>query len=210
MADQPKIRQAEPVSTAVFTASASLLVATLLFILNQRAQIQQERRQARLARINSQLRELYGPLNALVEVNERLWEAMRESFLPGQAERRPGSGTPEWRRWRELALMPANLRMRDLIIEHADLVIDPTVPQELRDFCAHVASLEVALAAQQEGRSERALIKHPGAPYVSHVHDRFVSLKNEQHRLLKLVGHSTPPATPRLDPGAGTASPPQG
>jgi hypothetical protein len=77
------------VSAAVITASASVLVAVLVFVLNQRAQIRQERRQARLARVNSQLRELYGPLNALVEVNERVWDALRDSGLPGKADRSP-------------------------------------------------------------------------------------------------------------------------
>lgn len=85
-------------SAAVITASASILVAVLVFTLNQRAQIRQERRQARLARINSQLRELYGPLNALVDVNERIWEALHDSGLPPErsggpgAERRAGEG----------------------------------------------------------------------------------------------------------------------
>jgi hypothetical protein len=80
--------QAGLVSAAIITASASILVAVLVFILNLRAQVHQERRQARLARVSSQLRELYGPLNALVDVNERIWEALRESHLPRTDGRR--------------------------------------------------------------------------------------------------------------------------
>jgi hypothetical protein len=92
----------------------------------QRGQVHQERRQARLARVSDQLRELYGPLNALVDVNERIWEALRQSHLPPQADRRPEASTEDWRRWRDHALMPANRRMRDLIIEHADLLVETT------------------------------------------------------------------------------------
>src|SRR5580704_16150176 len=161
--------QAGLVSAAIITASASILVAVLVFILNQRAQVRQERRQAHLARISSQLRELYGPLNALVDVNERIWGALRESHLPTQAERRPETGTDDWRRWRDYALMPANRRMRDLIIEHADLLVETDVPQPLRDFCAHVTSLEIVLASETEGLKERALIGHPGMAYITYV-----------------------------------------
>ncbi|WP_228122611.1 hypothetical protein [Saccharothrix syringae] len=174
-------------SAAVITASASVLVAVLVFVLNQRAQIRQERRQALLARVNSQLRELYGPLNALVEVNERIWEALRDSGLPGKADRSPSSVDSDWQRWRNQALRPANLQMRDLIVEHADLLIEPELPQALRDFCAHVTSLEIVLAAEADGVHERALIGHPGAPFVTYVREAFLHLKQEQQRLLAAV-----------------------
>jgi hypothetical protein len=187
--------QAGRVSAAVITASASILVAVLVFILNQRAQVRQERRQARLARVSSQLRELYGPLNALVDVNERIWEALREFRLPPQAERRPEASTEDWRRWRDHALMPANRRMRDLIIEHADLLVETDVPERLRDFCAHVTSLEIFIAAEAEGLKERALIGHPGAAYVAYVRDTFAYLKNEQQHLLQTMDHFSRPAS---------------
>ena len=172
------------VSAAVITASASILVAVLVFILNQRAQSMQERRQARLGRVSSQLRELYGPLNALVDVNERIWEKLRESRLPPQAERRPDAETEDWSRWRDHALMPANRRMRDLIIEHADMLVETDVPQALRDFCAHVTSFEVVLVAEAQGSKEASLIPHPGAAYVAYVRSTYEDLKDEQQRLL--------------------------
>jgi hypothetical protein len=179
------MRQAGLMTAAVITASASILVAVLVFILNQRAQIRQERRQARLARINSQLRELYGPLNTLVEINERIWEALRESRLPSQSERSPEAGTEDWRRWRDRALNPINHKMRDLIVDHADLLVETDVPQPLRDFCAHVASLEIVLAAEAENVKERALIGHPGAAYVNYVRETFGALKHAQQHLLQ-------------------------
>lgn len=171
-------------AAAVITASASILVAMLVFTLNQRAQVRQERRQARLARVSSQLRELYGPLNVLVDVNERLWEALRESRLSPRAERQPEAGTKDWRRWRNHALMPANRRMRDLIIEHADLLVETDVPQSLRDFCAHVTSVDIVLAAEAEESKEVALIKHPGVAYISYVRRTYGYLKEEQQQLL--------------------------
>jgi hypothetical protein len=159
----------------------------LVFILNQRGQVQQERRQARLTRVGSQLRELYGPLHALVDVNERIWESLRESRLPPQAERQPGGGAEDWRRWRDLALMPTNRRMRDIIIEHADLLVETEIPKPLQDFCAHVTSLEVLLSAEAEGLNEHPLIRHPGAAYVTYVRDAFTHLKAEQQQLLRTI-----------------------
>jgi hypothetical protein len=183
VASSERKEEARFMSAAVITASASILVAVIVFILNQRAQIQQERRQARLATVNSQLRELYGPLNASVEVNERIWLALRQSHLPIQGERRPETATEDWRRWRDNALMPANRKMRDLIVEHADLLIGAVFPQALKDFCAHVASLEIVLASEAGGARIGSLIPHPGDPYVTYVRDSFAQLKTDQQHL---------------------------
>lgn len=171
-------------SAAVITASASIIVAVLAFVLNQRAQLARERRQAQLARVNLQLRELYGPLNALVDVNERLWTALRESHLPPQADRRSGDGEEDWRLWRDNALIPANRKMRDLIIEHADLLVESEVPQPLKEFCAHVSSQEIIMAGEREGARADILIRHPGTTYVSYVANTYLDLKREQRQLL--------------------------
>jgi hypothetical protein len=43
--------------------------------------------------------------------------------------------------------MPANVKMRDLIVHRADLIVENDMPQTLQDFLrAHVASYEVHLA----------------------------------------------------------------
>jgi hypothetical protein len=184
------MRKAGPVTTAVISASASILVAVLVFILNQRGQIQQELRQGRLARVNSQLRELYGPLNALVEINERIWEEMRATTLPDKDERAPGGGTGDWRRWRDKVLTPANHAMRDLIIYHADLLLEAEIPPPLRDFCAHVAASDVVHAGPEEATRGRALIRHPGAEYVDYVRRTFTALKREQRKLLQEINRT--------------------
>lgn len=176
------------IASAVITASVSVVVAVAVFVANQLAQLRNERRQVALTRVNAQLRDLYGPLFALVAVNERFWTAMRGAHLPGEARRRSGSlsesEADEWRRWLQQGLMPANLKMRDLIVQHADLVVEDDMPQPLQDFCAHVASYEVHLARPDDAPSGRALIGHPGAPYVTYVRERFADLKAEQGRLL--------------------------
>lgn len=177
--------QAEPVTAAVVAASASIIVAVLAFVLNQYGQTRQERRQARLVRVDSQLRDLYGPLNAIVDANERIWEALRATQLPGSADRSPEDATDGWRRWRDEVLQPANRRMRDLIFAYADLLVEAEVPEPVRDFCAHVSAQEIVLAAEDEGARERTLIGHPGDAYVSYVRRTFAALKTEQAQLLR-------------------------
>lgn len=170
-------------TAAVITASAGLVVAVLVYVLNQRAQVQAERRQAQLARVNSQLRDLYGPLHALVDVNERIWEALRTAGLPPREQRESAIRWEPWQDWMTHSLMPANTRMRDLLLAHADLLIDADFPEPLREFCAHVTSYEVLLSTDSDGHG-LALIRHPGTPYVEYVRDSFARLKAEQARLL--------------------------
>ncbi|MEU8152727.1 hypothetical protein AB0B94_03560 [Micromonospora sp. NPDC048986] len=173
-------------TAAIIAASASIVVAVFAFLLNQYGQLRLERRQARLSRVNSQLRDLYGPLNAMVDANERIWVVLRQTHLPKSSERGPEGGDTEWRRWRDEVLQPANRRMRDLILAHADLVVEVEVPEPLRDFCAHVAAQEIVRVAEvEEGAREWALIRHPGDAYVSYVRRTFAYLKREQAQLLR-------------------------
>ena len=113
------------VTPALITASASVLIAAVVFVANLVVQFRNERRQVALARVNAQLRELYGPLYAQYEVSETIWRALRDSGLPGREVRRAGTATDaqraEWRLWVQEALMPGNVKMRDAVIEHADL-----------------------------------------------------------------------------------------
>ncbi|MGC4991917.1 hypothetical protein [Nocardia salmonicida] len=172
---------------SLITAVTTVAVAGLAYLLNQRSQLVQERRQARLLRVSRQIRELYGPLHVMVDINERIWEKLRESQLPAAPHRRPDLATENWRRWRDQALMPGNRAMRDLIIEHADLVPDYLVPEPLLMFCSHVASVEVQLAAESDGVHVRSLVPHPGAPYVRYVRDTYGHLKTEQQKLVRAV-----------------------
>lgn len=189
---------------AIITASATIVVVILAFLFNQYSQTRMERRQGYLARVNSQLRDLYGPLFALVDVNEWIWEALRANGLPPVAERSPETLRRDWASWRDTFLMPTNARMRDLIMQHADLLTEAVFPAVLRDFCAHVGSCEVlAESGIGIGTGGRAAaltapvhISHPGSEFVDYVRQSFAQLKAEQQRLLE----------PRLGTGSAAGS----
>lgn len=177
-------------AVAVFTASASVTVAVMVFVLNQWGQARGERRQARLERVNAQLRDLYGPLKALTDSNEAVWEAMRDSHLPAVGARRSAGALPDlddrdWTDWLTYALMPANRQMRDVIVGNAHLLIEPELPDPLRAFCAHVAALEVALA-RSAGHApvEPTLIHHPGRSLAAYLDASYAALRQEQEVLI--------------------------
>jgi hypothetical protein len=83
--------------------------------------------------------------------------------------------------------MPTNVKIRDLIVQHADLMIGDGVPQIFQDFCSHVASYEVLLAEPTgpTGLTGSALMAHPGTPFVEYVRECFTGLKAKQAALLK-------------------------
>ncbi len=85
--------------------------------------------------------------------------------------------------------MPANVRMRDLILEHADLIIEAEMPGPLLDFCAHVSTYEVLMLSEDGsgGTTGSRLIGHPGDAYVDYVDRSFAALKARQGRLLALT-----------------------
>jgi hypothetical protein len=177
------------VTAAVITASASIVVAVLVFVLNQRAMANAERRRAGLERVERQLRELYGPLHAMVTANEELWRRLHENYLPAQEVRRSGSATTpaQARQWQvvlEHALMPANRQMRDLLVAHADLLVETDMPAPLREFCAHVAAYEIQVAAEAAGVTVPLVVPHPGDSFAGYLAETYAALKRRQAALL--------------------------
>ncbi len=172
-------------AAAVISACTTVIVAALVFALNQYAQIQAERRQARLLRVNTQLRKFYGPLYVLVDVNECIYQSLMAAGLPGKRDRTKDTLAVGWQKWLDHALFPANMKMRDLIISNGDLLREEAMPDELRKFCAHVSYFEVSRATGPQGaEADGAYIGHPGDVYVAYVRGAYAALKREQRELL--------------------------
>jgi hypothetical protein len=175
------------------TAIASVLIAVLAYVLNQRGELARARRQARLDRVDAQLRDLYGPLLVLVESNERTWDAFRRQHLPPAEVRRRGVELTEeqrklWRRWVLTVFLPSARRMREVIVAHGDLFIEDRIPGVVLDFCAHIASYDVTVAAWEAGEEEKVLVSHPGADFVTYVRESYQDLKEAQAEVLRSQG----------------------
>ncbi|MGX1806108.1 hypothetical protein ACWIGI_10380 [Nocardia sp. NPDC055321] len=150
-------------------------------------------RQARLTRINQQLSEFYGPLLALMEANQRTFDAFHAGFaladgrcpicdvdVPAEQD------LAEWRSWATTVFIPNIKAMREVVVTKADLLLESEMPPVLLELCAHVSGYEVALARWSEGDlgSYASNIKFPAQELHDYTRDRFARLKLEQTRLL--------------------------
>ncbi|MFI7309017.1 hypothetical protein [Streptomyces hygroscopicus] len=176
---------------AMVTASASVLIAIMAYWLNHQGEIRRSLRKARIDRVSSQLKDLYGPLLVLTETNEKAWsEYCRRYVLPrgvGPAEiPLPELEEARWRTWVEAVFAPTAQEMREIITARGDLIIGGEMPPVVLDFCAHAATYDALLANWDgAGPSKSTLIRHPGNRFLSYVRESYGSLKTEQALLLK-------------------------
>ncbi|MFE3020918.1 hypothetical protein [Streptomyces sp. NPDC059256] len=182
--------------TAMVTACASILIAVTAYWLNHQGEIRRSLREARIDRVGSQLKDLYGPLLVLTETNEKAWsEYCRRYVLPvdsGPAEI-PFSEAEEarWRTWVEAVFAPRAQEMREIITARGDLIIGEEMPPVVLEFCAHAATYDALLADWDgAGPIKSTLIRHPGGRFLSYVRESYGSLKAEQALLLKAVSEA--------------------
>jgi len=109
-----------------------------------------------------------------------------------------------WRRWVTYVFMPLNRRMAEVVINHADLLIEDRLPACLQDLCAHVVCYEAVIAQWQEKgfhSSERqdhlSVNLFPRETLEPYVTNSFETLKREQNRLIHRVLHT--PADVNID-----------
>ena len=172
------------------TAGASIAVALIAALFAYRNADAMHRKQQRLARLNLQLGEFYGPLFSLVEVGEAAWRQFRKDFRPGISYLfADGELTDEehkkWVQWMRVVFMPTNRRMYDLIVNKSHLLVEPQMPQCMVDFCAHVATYEVILAQWDAGDESQVGSALPWPlEFRPYVREMFRTLKQRQLALL--------------------------
>ncbi|MFJ3141434.1 hypothetical protein ACIPJM_03085 [Streptomyces halstedii] len=150
-------------------------------------------RQECLTRLNRQLSDFYGPLFALTEANSRSFQAFKERNA------RPGGRSPfdheippteaelaEWRLWVNTVFLPNIRAMRDLVIQHADLLREPVMPQILLQLCAHVSGYEITAARWEQGNFDHHLsvVSFPSEELAKYAREGFAHLKEQQACLL--------------------------
>ncbi|MFE7467992.1 hypothetical protein ACFU6R_28310 [Streptomyces sp. NPDC057499] len=153
-------------------------------------------RQERLARVNRQLSEFYGPLLALVEINNRVYRAFAERH-PRPDGRSPMDQGPEelpptdeelaeWRLWIAKVFLPNHRAMRDILVNKADLLSEPHMPPILMEVYAHASWHEIAVTRWEQGdlAVERPPSPFPMTEIRRYVRESFDRLKREQAALL--------------------------
>ncbi|MGW0774017.1 hypothetical protein ACWD01_10320 [Streptomyces sp. NPDC002835] len=150
-------------------------------------------RQARLARVNLQLSEFYGPLFALMEANSRVYDTFAATYARPDGRDPFHHDTPptdeelaRWRTWATTVFIPNIRAMRDVVVTKADLLIEEEMPPVLLELCAHVSGYEITAARWAEGDhgEHLSVIRFPGRELREYTRDRFTRLKSEQARLL--------------------------
>ncbi|MEU7042733.1 hypothetical protein AB0A77_16945 [Streptomyces varsoviensis] len=153
-------------------------------------------RQERLARVNRQLSEFYGPLLALTEINSRMYHAFSERH-PRPDGRSPLQHGPEemplteeelaeWRVWITKVFLPNHRAMRNILVDKADLLSEPHMPPILLEVYAHASWEEIMAARWEQGDFA---LEHPPRPFPMteirrYVRESFDQLKQEQAALL--------------------------
>ncbi len=154
-------------------------------------------RKDHLERIERQLKELYGPLFALVSASGEAWLGFRAIYRRGAGSYWRSATNPTereaaaWRLWMVEVFMPLNSRMAQLVTEHADLIEESEMPPCLLTLCAHVEGYRAILAAWKSGDFSRHLsvVDFPASDLLAYASQHYNRLKQEQAVLL---GQSEP------------------
>jgi hypothetical protein len=178
---------------AALSLGIPALVAVAGFLVAYRNSLRLSERRDRLDRITRQLGDFYGPLFATASAGNAAWAVFRSLHRPGGAFwDKPGppptdDETAAWRRWMTTVFMPMNRRLRDTIVDHADLLDEDHVPQLLLDVCAHVASYEAVLQQWSEGdyTAHTSPLNFPADELLAYADAAVRRLKSEQQKLLR-------------------------
>jgi hypothetical protein len=140
---------------------ATLLVTVVLafagYTATYRNGVRLAQRKEHLERIERQLRELYGPLFALVRASREAWQGFRAIYRPavGSYWRSVPPPTEQeaaaWRLWMAEVFWPLSSRMAQLVTTHADLIEESEMPTCLLTLCAHVEGYRAILCAWKNG-----------------------------------------------------------
>ncbi|MFE5809233.1 hypothetical protein [Streptomyces sp. NPDC056491] len=177
----------------MITWVVTIVLAFVGYIVTYLNSLRLAQRQERLARINRQLSEFYGPLFALTEANSRIFGAFMErnarsdGTSPFAHELPPtDEELAEWRLWVKTVFLPNIQRMRDLVIKHADLLSEPEMPPILLQLCAHVSGYEITAARWEQGSYDQhqSVVAFPSEEIADYARRGFAGLKQEQGRLL--------------------------
>lgn len=172
--------------------AVTIVLALAGYIVTYLNTLRLAQRQERLARVNHQLGDFYGPLFAITEANSRTFAAFRERHARAGNQSPFSDATPpteeelsEWRLWMRTVFLPNIQGMRDLVINHADLLREPEMPQLLLQLCAHVSGYEITVARWEKGNYDHHLSVTPYPDEIrTYAGESFNKLKAEQEHLL--------------------------
>jgi hypothetical protein len=178
----------------VVPLTVTVILALVGYGLTYRNNVRLEQRRAHLERVDRQLSEFYGPLFATTAAAAIAWRGFR-SLVPSRAGISFWGDPPPseaeaatWRLWMKEVFMPLNLKMEALIVEKADLLVEPEMPDSLLQLCAHVEAYRTVLRKweMQDFSDHVSVVEYP-YELNAYARLRYRDLKAEQQRLLGQV-----------------------
>ena len=177
-------------STALALGVPAIIAVVGLFI-TYAHNLRLARRKDHLDWLNRQLSDMYGPLLSLSSASQAGWDEFRRTWRPyvGPYWGKPDPTDEEcaaWRTWMSAVFMPLNRRMREVVVEHSDLLDESSMPRCLIDLCGYVAAYEAVIAQWADGDLSQHTIdlNFPSEAVSSYAEASFARLKAEQRRLL--------------------------
>src|SRR5262249_54156451 len=150
-------------------------------------------RQAKLERVNLQLRKLYGPLYALLNQSRDTWVAFAQQHWPKQGnegyfvgEENTEEEKKVWRLWMKEVFMPLNDKIEQTIVENADLVVGGEIPKVFKVTLAHIAGYRPVIRQWAEGDFSRhtSFGNWPGKELFLEVEEKYKTLVQQQRELI--------------------------
>lgn len=137
-------------STVNLVGGALLIV--LSFLANGQLNRTANRRSAKTRFVEEQLKSLYGPLYAITQSNQTIYERFQSvnvDLVNNSLMNSEMSTSDELVRsvWNSSVFQPSNLRMRDVVEKNAHLFTATTMPKPVLSFLAHVENWEAVLAS---------------------------------------------------------------
>jgi hypothetical protein len=135
------------VAVAVIAAAVSALGWAINHILASRAERRKARLTARLAHVERQLSELYGPLVFLIHEGRAIFSDLLQSFgrnyvfVAGQPL--PENELATWLFWVDLDLMPRNSKIQSILASNAHLIVGEELPASYVKFLDHHNSWKI-------------------------------------------------------------------
>ena len=169
---------------AASAAAVALMSAFLTYNTTRRLSSHSEK----IAFLNRQLSELYGPLHALNKASETSWNALRSRHIGENVDTELFDEHTKtlWKYWVSHVFVPMNRRMLDTILLHTDLIDGIRMPECFTQFCAHVNGYEVTLARWQDGDDSvlGSVNDYPGDSLAAYLEFKYEELKRRQLALL--------------------------
>jgi len=176
---------------AVTLIAIPLFLALVGYAAKYLSDVRLEQRRSRLARLDRQLSELYGPLFALSYAGSVAWSAASRQIRADAASFKERDLTADeqriFRLWMTEVLMPLNRRLVDVITQNAHLLEDDEMPEVLLRVCANVLAFEVNARRWADGDFTRtwSVIPFPGAELDAYASETFRQLKREHAQLVR-------------------------